>query len=114
LAHSSPEIAVDTARHARTELEALGALRDADRAASFLRSLGAKGRAGPKAAGLLSRRETEVLRLLREGLTNRRIGERLFISPKTVEHHLSRVYSKLDVTTRAEAAAYAARHLGSE
>jgi DNA-binding NarL/FixJ family response regulator len=76
-----------------------------------MRSLGAKGRAGPKAVGLLSRREIEVLRLLGEGLTNKKIGERLFISPKTVEHHLSRIYSKLDVTTRAEAATYAARHL---
>ena len=114
LADSAPEIAIDTARHARTELEALGALRDADEAASFMRSLGAKGRAGPKAVGLLSRRETEVLRLLGEGLTNRQIGERLFISPKTVEHHVGRVFSKLDLTTRAEAAAYAARHLGAE
>jgi DNA-binding NarL/FixJ family response regulator len=108
---SSPDAAVDTARHARTELEALGALRDADAAASFLRSLGAKGRAGPRAVGLLSRREIEVLRLLGEGLTNKQIGGRLFISPKTVEHHLSRIYSKLEVTTRAEAATYAARHL---
>jgi DNA-binding NarL/FixJ family response regulator len=107
----SPEVAVDTARHARSELEALGALRDADAAASVMRSLGAKGRAGPKAVGLLSKREIEVLRLLREGLTNKQIGQRLFISPKTVEHHLSRIYSKLEVTTRAEAATYAARHL---
>lgn len=113
LANSSPEIAVDTARHARTELEALGALRDADEAASFMRSLGARGRAGPKAVGLLSRRETEVLGLLGEGLTNKQIGERLYISPKTVEHHVSRVYSKLDLTTRAEAAAYAVRTLGA-
>ena len=108
---SSPEVAVDTARHARTELEALGALRDADAAAALMRSLGAKGRAGPQAVGLLSRREVEVLRLLGEGLTNKQIGERLFISPKTVEHHVSRIYSKLDLTTRAEAATYAARHL---
>lgn len=107
----SPEVAVDTARHARTELEALGARRDADAAASFMRSLGAKGRAGPKALGLLSRRELDVLRHLREGLTNKQIGERLYISPKTVEHHLSRIYSKLELATRAEAAAYAARHL---
>jgi DNA-binding NarL/FixJ family response regulator len=114
LAVGSPEVAVDTARHARTELEALGALRDADAAAALMRSLGAKGRAGPRTAGLLSRREIEVLRLLAEGLTNRQIGERLFISPKTVEHHLSRAYSKLGVTTRAEAAAYAARNLGPE
>ena len=111
---SVPEVAVDTARHAHTELEALGAVRDADAAAALMRSLGAKGRAGPRATGLLSKRETEVLRLLAEGRSNRAIGERLFISPKTVEHHVSRIYSKLGLGTRAEAAAYAARHLGSE
>ena len=95
---TSPEVAVDTARHARTELEALGALRDADAAAALMRSLGAKGRAGPRAVGLLTRRETEVLRLLGDGLSNRQIAERLFISPKTAEHHVSRIYSKLGVT----------------
>jgi DNA-binding CsgD family transcriptional regulator len=110
-AAETPDVAVDTARHARAELEALGALRDADAAAAFMRSLGAKGRAGPKAVEGLSRREIEVLRLLGEGLTNKQIGERLFISPKTVEHHLGRSYSKLEVTSRAQAAAYAARHL---
>ena len=76
--------------------------------------LGAKGRAGPRATDLLTRRETEVLRLLAEGLTNRQIAERLFISPKTAEHHTSRVYAKLGVSSRAEAAAYAARNLGAE
>jgi ATP/maltotriose-dependent transcriptional regulator MalT len=111
LATSAPEVAVDTARHARTELEALGAVREADAAASLMRSLGAKGRGGPRAQTLLSRREVDVLRLLGEGLTNKQIGGRLFISPKTVEHHVSRIYAKLDVTTRAEAASYAARHL---
>jgi DNA-binding NarL/FixJ family response regulator len=114
LAASSPELAIDAARHARVELEALGANRDADAAAALMRSLGAKGRAGPRAAGLLSRRETEVLRLLADGLSNRAIAERLFISPKTVEHHVSRIYAKLNLSTRAEAAAYAARNLGSE
>jgi ATP/maltotriose-dependent transcriptional regulator MalT len=114
LAVPSPEIAVDTARHARTELEALGALRDADAAAAFMRSLGAKGRAGPRAAGLLSRREREVLRLLGDGLSNHEIAERLFISPKTAEHHVSRVYAKLGVRSRAEAAAFATRNLGAE
>ena len=114
LSSSSPEVAIDAARHARTELDALGAVRDADAAAALMRSLGAKGRAGPRAAGLLSRRETEVLRLLADGLSNREIAERLFISPKTAEHHVSRIYSKLGLSTRAEAAAYAARNLGSE
>jgi ATP/maltotriose-dependent transcriptional regulator MalT len=114
LAVSSPEIAVDTARHARTELEALGALREADAAAALMRSLGARGRAGPRAAGLLSRREEEVLRLLGDGLSNREIAERLFISPKTAEHHVGRIYAKLGVSSRGEAAAYAVRNLGGE
>ena len=114
LAVSSPDVAIDTARHARTELEALGALRDADAAAAFMRTLGVKGRAGPRAAGLLSRRETEVLRLLAEGVSNREIARRLFISPKTAEHHVGRVYAKLGVSTRAEAAAFAVRNLESE
>jgi DNA-binding NarL/FixJ family response regulator len=111
LATVSPDVAIDTARHARTELEALGAARDADAAAALMRSLGAKGRAGPRAVGLLSRRELEVLRLVAEGLSNREIAERLFISPKTAEHHVSRIYAKLGLSTRAEAAAYAARNL---
>jgi DNA-binding CsgD family transcriptional regulator len=114
LSVSSPEAAVDAARHARTELEAMGALRDADAAAALMRSLGAKGRAGPRATELLTRRETEVLRLLAEGLTNREIAHRLFISPKTAEHHVGRVYAKLGVRSRPEAAAYAARNLGGE
>lgn len=111
---TSPEIAVETARHARNELEALGAVRDADAATALMRSLGAKARSGPKAAGLLTTREREVLRLVEEGLTNREIGARLYISPKTAEHHVSRIYAKLGVNTRAEAAAYAARNAGGE
>lgn len=114
LASENPAVAADTARHARTELEALGAVRDADAAAALMRSLGVRGRTGPKAVDLLSRRETEVLRLLGEGLSNREIAERLFISPKTAEHHVSRVYAKLGVSTRAQAAAYAALNLGAK
>lgn len=114
LAPQSPQAAIDTARHARNELESLGATRDADAAAAFMRSLGARGRAGPRSLGLLSRRETEVLRLVGEGLSNRDIASRLFISPKTAEHHVSRIYSKLGLKSRAEAAAYAVRNLGDE
>jgi DNA-binding NarL/FixJ family response regulator len=114
LASESAEVAVDIAKRARNELDGLGATCEADAAASLMRSLGAKGRAGPRAVGLLSRREIEVLRLVGEGLSNRDIAARLFISPKTAEHHLSRVYAKLGVAGRAEAATYAVRHLGSE
>jgi DNA-binding CsgD family transcriptional regulator len=114
LAAQSPADAIETARHARNELEALGATREADAAAALLRTLGARGRAGPRDFGSLSRRETEVLRLLGEGLSNREIGQRLFISPKTAEHHVSRIYAKLGLKSRAEAAAYAVRVLGTE
>jgi predicted ATPase/DNA-binding CsgD family transcriptional regulator/Tfp pilus assembly protein PilF len=55
-------------------------------------------------------RELEVLRLLREGLTNREIGARLFISPRTAQTHVQHVYAKLGVESRAAAAAYAVEH----
>jgi DNA-binding CsgD family transcriptional regulator len=58
--------------------------------------------------GSLSARETEVLDLLSEGLTNAEIAGRLFISPKTAEHHVGRVLAKLGARSRAEAAAIAA------
>ncbi len=111
---SAPEVAVDLARRARTELESLGAVREADAASALMRTLGAKGRAGPKNYGLLSRRELDVLRLVGEGLTNSEIGARLFISPKTAEHHMSRIYSKLQLRNRSEVAAYAVRTFGVE
>jgi DNA-binding CsgD family transcriptional regulator len=52
----------------------------------------------------LTRRETDVLRLLADGLTNRQIADRLFISEKTVGTHVGHIFSKLDVHTRMEAA----------
>jgi LuxR family maltose regulon positive regulatory protein len=55
----------------------------------------------------LSRRELEVLRLLSRHLTNKEIGERLFISPATVKRHAHNVYQKLNVTNRREAVAKA-------
>jgi DNA-binding CsgD family transcriptional regulator len=58
---------------------------------------------------LLTPRETEVLRLVGEGLTNREIGQRLFLSVRTVEMHARNAMRKLGSRTRAEAAATAAR-----
>jgi DNA-binding NarL/FixJ family response regulator len=84
----------------------------ADRAAALLRDLGGPARTGPKRLGLLSKRETEVLRLLAEGLTNAEIAARLFISTKTAGNHVSSVLSKLHLRSRSEAAAYAVRYLG--
>ena len=57
----------------------------------------------------LSPAELRVVQLVAEGLTNPQIGERLFISPRTVQAHLSHVFAKLAVSSRAELAAQAAR-----
>ncbi len=73
-------------------------------------SLTAPGPIIAKSAELgLTIRETEVLRLLADGLTNRQIAGSLFISEKTAEHHVSRILSKLGVPTRAAAGSVAHR-----
>jgi DNA-binding CsgD family transcriptional regulator len=56
----------------------------------------------PTAASILSSREREVAELILTGLTYRQIGERLFISAKTVEHHVARMRQRLDVASRDE------------
>jgi HD-GYP domain-containing protein (c-di-GMP phosphodiesterase class II) len=60
--------------------------------------------------GGLSKREVEVLRLAAMGLTTREIADRLFISPKTADHHIQHVYTKIEVSTRAAAALWAMEH----
>jgi DNA-binding NarL/FixJ family response regulator len=113
LAHedAAPEVAVGEAKTALAEFERLGAPRDADAAAALLRRHGVAGRTGPKGAGLLTKRELDVLRLVSEGLTNAEIAARLYLSTKTVGHHVSSVLAKLGVRSRSEAAAWAHRHL---
>lgn len=114
LSRAEPALAVDVARRAHRELDTLGATGEASAASALLRSLGAKSRSGPRTRELLTRRETEVLRLLGEGLSNAQIASRLFISPKTAEHHVGRILQKLDLRSRAEAAAFAVRTEGVE
>lgn len=79
---------------------ALGAIPDADAAASLL--------AGGH--GALSPRETEVVGLVARGLTNRQIAGELTLSEKTVARHLSNIFAKLGVSSRTAAAAYAFEH----
>ena len=93
---------------ARGVLARLGALPDLARAEN---PDGAYG-AGGGAAGGLTAREVEVLRLVATGRTNRAIAAELHLSEKTVARHLSNIFTKLDVPSRAAATAYAyERHL---
>jgi DNA-binding CsgD family transcriptional regulator len=102
-------------REALTELERLGARPRAAAVARKLRELGVRGLPrGPRRAtranpANLTAREAEVLALLTEGLRNADIARRLFVSPKTVDHHVSAILAKLGVRTRGEAARAAAR-----
>jgi DNA-binding NarL/FixJ family response regulator len=81
--------------------------------ATRLRELGLRVPAGRREttranpAGLTAR-QLEVLALLGEGLTNAEIAERLVVSPRTAEHHVAAVLTKLGATTRREAARRAA------
>jgi DNA-binding CsgD family transcriptional regulator/tetratricopeptide (TPR) repeat protein len=102
-------------RRAFEQLAALGARPAAAIVARRLRKRGATGiprgprprtRANP--AGLTSR-ELEILPLLIDGLRNREIAERLVVTPKTVDHHVSAILRKLDIRNRAQASAAAAR-----
>jgi DNA-binding CsgD family transcriptional regulator len=102
-------------RRALFALQRLGARAAAAIVARRLRELGARGvprgpRAGTRsnAAGLTPR-ELEILELLAEGLRNGEIAERLFLSGKTVDHHVSAILGKLGVRSRTEATRQATR-----
>jgi DNA-binding NarL/FixJ family response regulator len=89
---------------ARCVFQQLGAAHDLAQAEALLR----RGTAADDSD--LSARELQVLRLIAEGRTNRQIAQRLMISEKTVARHVSNIFLKLDVSTRAAATAYAYEH----
>jgi DNA-binding CsgD family transcriptional regulator len=109
LSGRAPEVAVAEARAALEDFERLEAARHADAAGALLRSLGAPVRTGPKGVGAVTRREAEVLELVGAGPSNPEIAERLYITRKTVEHHVGNPLAKLGLRNRAEAAAWATR-----
>ena len=98
--HDSAEMEFDAARWV---FEQLGADPDADR----VRALSQRAATAP---GSLTGREMQVLRLVATGKTNRAVAAELFLSEKTVARHLSNIFIKLGVSSRAAATAYAYEH----
>jgi DNA-binding CsgD family transcriptional regulator/tetratricopeptide (TPR) repeat protein len=92
-------------RSARSAFDALGAHAWALRADRELRATGERGwRSVPNLRERLSPQETQIAGLAAQGLSNREIGERLFLSHRTVSSHLYRIYPKLGVTSRHQLA----------
>ena len=89
---------------AQEAFERLGAAPDASRVAALISPRSAS------AAGPLTGREVEVLRLAATGRTNRMIADELAISEKTVARHMSNIFTKLNLSSRAAATAYAYEH----
>ncbi len=105
---------VDSGEHAAIRraldlLDRLGADAVANKVRFDLRAAGASAVPGPRRASTLANpagltaRQVEVLRLLGDGLTNAELADRLFLSVKTVDHHVSAILTKLDVTKRRDA-----------
>ena len=107
----------DLVRTAVATFEQLGARPAQTLALQRLRALGVRDlppvRRGPRAATRanpagLTPREAEVLALVARGLRNAEIAEQLYLTPKTISHHLTAIYTKLGVETRTEASRAAA------
>jgi DNA-binding CsgD family transcriptional regulator len=89
---------------ARSVFQELGAVSDLGHAQALSRQADARPPGG------LTPRELEVLRLVATGMTNRAIAADLFLSEKTVARHVSNIFTKLDLSSRAAATAYAYEH----
>jgi DNA-binding CsgD family transcriptional regulator len=92
-------------RAARDTFDALGADAWAARARQELRAAGERtGQPTPRALDLLAPQELQIARLAAEGLSNREIGQKLYLSHRTVRNHLYRIFPKLGITSRTELA----------
>jgi DNA-binding CsgD family transcriptional regulator len=93
-------------RTARDIFDALGCAAWGDRARRELRASGESSRRrDPEARDQLTAQELQIAQLAAEGLTNREIGQRLYLSHRTIATHLYRVFPKLNITARTELAA---------
>jgi len=106
----------DARPHLRAALEAfegVGATPWRERAAAEMRATGETVPArGPRGRESLTPQELQIALLVAEGKTNREVGGSIFLSPKTVEFHLTRVYRKLEIHSRAELIRLLAREAG--
>ena len=97
---------VDAREQLRTAHEmftAMGVEAFADRAARELLATGETARKRTvETSGALTAQETQIARLARDGLSNPEIGAQLFISPRTVQYHLHKVFAKLEISSRNE------------
>jgi DNA-binding CsgD family transcriptional regulator len=92
-------------RPAQTVFDLIGARSWADQARGELRATGERAATpAPTSLSALSAQELQIARLAAEGLSNREIGERLYLSPRTIGSHLYRIFPKLDISSRAELA----------
>ena len=83
--------------------DAIGSAHWSKRARHELRATGERiGRRTPDVRDRLTAQELQIAQLAAEGLSNREVGERLFLSPRTVGGHLYRVFLKLGITGRAQ------------
>jgi DNA-binding CsgD family transcriptional regulator len=90
-------------RIAHEMLTSMGMAAFAERARRELAATGETARARTvETSGQLTAQESQIAQLARDGLSNPEIGAQLFISPRTVEYHLHKVFSKLDITSRAQ------------
>jgi DNA-binding NarL/FixJ family response regulator len=90
-------------RAARDGFDSLGASSWAGRARDELRAAGVPSPApAPDAWKDLSPQELQIARMVAEGLSNREIGERLYLSSRTVSSHLYRIFPKLGITSRVQ------------
>jgi DNA-binding NarL/FixJ family response regulator len=95
--------ATQTLDEALATFKACGANWHLERAREILPALPGQGSSAIRAVeSQLTARELQVARLAAKGLSNRDIAARLFVSTRTVENHLHRVYSKLGISTRKE------------
>ena len=93
-------------RSAQITFDLIGASSWSEQARSELRAAGERTRApGLSAQNVLSAQELQIARLAAEGLSNREIGERLYLSPRTIGSHLYRIFPKLEIISRAQLAA---------